>query len=317
MSDTTKVYVYTGSETGYTYGDWYYYDGEDWVSGGEYASTALYTDQTPTQGSTNAVSSGGVYSALERIDILFRKFLQALRYSAYADENINLLYQEIDEIINPPVDVASITAVYDNTQQIVYNTDSIDYLKQALTVTATYSDETTGIITDYTLTGEMSGGLQTFTVTYRGKTTTFNAIIYEFVFTKGLLSGRTDGKASIKQNNTRILANSTVGTVPMNNEDGTPSAVFCIPLRPEYARLYVSDELAEYRKAYIVLEWDDTINDYVQVISTGWVTAQFAYIDPAHRNADHYMVINVSGTTGTEDMTNVDTSDWSAYFGNA
>ena len=38
--------MYTGSETGYTYGDWYYYDGEDWVSGGEYASTALIVDAT-------------------------------------------------------------------------------------------------------------------------------------------------------------------------------------------------------------------------------------------------------------------------------
>lgn len=46
MTDTTKVYVYVGSETGYTSGNWYYYDGTDWVSGGVYNSTALSTDTT-------------------------------------------------------------------------------------------------------------------------------------------------------------------------------------------------------------------------------------------------------------------------------
>lgn len=46
MTDTTKVYVYVGSETGYTNGNWYYYDGSAWVSGGAYNSTAVQTDTT-------------------------------------------------------------------------------------------------------------------------------------------------------------------------------------------------------------------------------------------------------------------------------
>ena len=49
MTDTTKVYVYLGSETGYTSGNWYYYSGSAWVSGGVYQSTALVTDTTLTQ----------------------------------------------------------------------------------------------------------------------------------------------------------------------------------------------------------------------------------------------------------------------------
>lgn len=42
MTDTSKVYVYTGSEAGYVYGDWYYYDStqEAWVDGGPYQSSA-------------------------------------------------------------------------------------------------------------------------------------------------------------------------------------------------------------------------------------------------------------------------------------
>ena len=44
MTDYDKVYVYVGSETGYTFGNWYYYDGSAWTSGGVYNSTAFETD---------------------------------------------------------------------------------------------------------------------------------------------------------------------------------------------------------------------------------------------------------------------------------
>lgn len=46
MTDRTKVYVYVGSETGYTSGNWYYYNGSAWVSGGVYNAMAFETDTT-------------------------------------------------------------------------------------------------------------------------------------------------------------------------------------------------------------------------------------------------------------------------------
>ena len=46
MTDKTKIYVYTGSETGYVNGDWYYWDGTAWADGGTYNSTAFDTDTT-------------------------------------------------------------------------------------------------------------------------------------------------------------------------------------------------------------------------------------------------------------------------------
>lgn len=46
MTDTDKVYVYTGTETGYTAGDWYYHDGSDWTDGGVYNAVAFVTDTT-------------------------------------------------------------------------------------------------------------------------------------------------------------------------------------------------------------------------------------------------------------------------------
>ena len=46
MVDHGKVYVYVGSEAGMTNGNWYYYDGEDWTSGGVYNSEAVQIDDT-------------------------------------------------------------------------------------------------------------------------------------------------------------------------------------------------------------------------------------------------------------------------------
>ena len=49
MTDQDRVYVYTGSETGYTAGHWYYYDGSAWADGGVYNAVAVQTDTTLTQ----------------------------------------------------------------------------------------------------------------------------------------------------------------------------------------------------------------------------------------------------------------------------
>ena len=46
MTDTDKIYVYVGSETGYTSGNWYYNNGTTWVSGGVYNAVAVQTDKT-------------------------------------------------------------------------------------------------------------------------------------------------------------------------------------------------------------------------------------------------------------------------------
>ncbi|MBV4447738.1 SGNH/GDSL hydrolase family protein [Clostridium tyrobutyricum] len=48
MADTTKNYVYIGSESGYTSGNWYYYNGSSWVSGGVYQSTGIADDSINT-----------------------------------------------------------------------------------------------------------------------------------------------------------------------------------------------------------------------------------------------------------------------------
>lgn len=48
MTDHDKIYVYVGSETGYTAGNWYYWNGTAWTSGGVYNSEGFVLDDTLT-----------------------------------------------------------------------------------------------------------------------------------------------------------------------------------------------------------------------------------------------------------------------------
>ena len=46
MENQRSVYVYIGSETGYSYGHWYFYNGSAWTDGGIYQSAGVDTDKT-------------------------------------------------------------------------------------------------------------------------------------------------------------------------------------------------------------------------------------------------------------------------------
>lgn len=68
MTDTSKIYVYVGSEDGYTYGDWYYYDSDNevWTDGGTYNSSAVSTD-TSLSVSGMAADAAAVGEAIDNI----------------------------------------------------------------------------------------------------------------------------------------------------------------------------------------------------------------------------------------------------------
>lgn len=73
MTDTDKIYVYTGSETGYTAGNWYYHNGTAWVSGGVYNAVAVATD-------TELVVSGMAADAKAAGDELKKAVQSSLLY---------------------------------------------------------------------------------------------------------------------------------------------------------------------------------------------------------------------------------------------
>lgn len=66
MTDTTKVYVYTGTEAGYTAGHWYYWNGSAWADGGVYNAVAV--DDELSDSSVNAVQNKVITAALADLE---------------------------------------------------------------------------------------------------------------------------------------------------------------------------------------------------------------------------------------------------------
>ena len=78
MTETDKIYVYVGSETGYTAGNWYYFNGTSWESGGVYGS-----------------SGGGISNNARN---LLKYVLQRVAYTETGMEvYVNALYQALAE----------------------------------------------------------------------------------------------------------------------------------------------------------------------------------------------------------------------------
>ena len=117
--------------------------------------------------------------------------LALLRHVAYVDANGQQYYTALENALIEGATLDSITAVFTQGSAAIYDTDSLDSLRQYLVVTANYSDNTTATVSDYTLTGTLTIGTSTITVSYSDKTTTFDVIVserYEYSFSGGSLT---------------------------------------------------------------------------------------------------------------------------------
>ena len=101
--------------------------------------------------------------------------LQLARKVAYIDDQGQTYYDDLYDALYPPKTVVLITAVFEQGSTVIYDDTALDDLKQYLTVTAKYDDDTTAILADsaYTLSGLLEAGTSTVTVAYNGLTTTF------------------------------------------------------------------------------------------------------------------------------------------------
>lgn len=151
---------------------------------------------------TVARNSGGGLSA----DVK-QALLSLLRKVAYIDANGQTYYNALEDALYPPANLSSISAVYTQSGA-VYETDSLDSLKSNLVVTAHYDDSSTATVTTYTLSGTLTEGTSTITVSYGGKTTTFNVTVSESLTTKfqsGYTRSNVNGK--LEANSSRSTSN--------------------------------------------------------------------------------------------------------------
>ncbi len=76
------------------------------------------------------------------------------------------------------VELKSISAQFEQGENVIYTTDTLDSLKQYLTVKGTNNDGSDyGAITEYSLTGSLNAGSSSIIVSYGGFTTTFTVTV--------------------------------------------------------------------------------------------------------------------------------------------
>lgn len=121
-------------------------------------------EETPQQGLTDAMKQA---------------LLQLAQKVAYIDDKGQTYYDDLYNALYPPKTVVSITAVFEQGSTVIYDDTALNDLKQYLTVTAKYDDNTTAILPDasYTLSGLLEAGTSTVTVTYNSVTTTFTVSV--------------------------------------------------------------------------------------------------------------------------------------------
>lgn len=169
-----------------------------WISLGQLASGpkgdpgAVYTPSVSPEGLLSWTNDGGLPNP-QPVDIKGPKgdpgegdglsndvkqaLLQIAQKVAYIDTHGDEYYQDLYDALYPPAELISISAVFSQGQNVVYDDDSLNSLKQYLTVTGTYDDSSTATILGYTLSGTLTAGTSTITVSYEGLTTTFTVTV--------------------------------------------------------------------------------------------------------------------------------------------
>lgn len=198
MTDSDIIYVYTGSETGYTAGNWYYYDGSGWQSGGVYNAVAVVTDATLSN-SGEAADAKATGDAIDRVfyPSAKNKLLEILRGIPYwSIDGAAEMIDELEAELFPEGDVVAIDAVYTQSGT-VYAGAALDSLRPDLVVTATLSDSSTKVIQDYTITGTLTTGTSTVTVKYRDLTDTVSVSVSAAPTETGITAYYTQGQTVV------------------------------------------------------------------------------------------------------------------------
>lgn len=109
-----------------------------------------------------------------------RALLNCFAHVAWIDDQGQTYYNALESELFPDATLESITAVFTQGSATIYSNDTLDTLRQYLTVTANYSDSTSVTISDYTLSGTLTVGTSSITVNYAEKTTAFNVTVTDY-----------------------------------------------------------------------------------------------------------------------------------------
>lgn len=124
-------------------------------------------------------------SAVERIEpgltnAAKSALLACFQNVAWINDQGRSYYDALEDALRGDVELVSVNAVFNQGDDIIYTDDTLDELRQYLTVTANYDNGTSTVVTSYELRGTLTEGTSIIEVIYYGKTTTFNAIVTNF-----------------------------------------------------------------------------------------------------------------------------------------
>ena len=108
------------------------------------------------------------------------------KFGYYTQSGSEVVESDITKYVELlPLEVESLTAEFTQGKRTIFNEEELDDLRKYLVVTANYIDGTTIVAEDYTLSGELTGGISTVTVSFGGQTTTFDVDVTEVVIPEG------------------------------------------------------------------------------------------------------------------------------------
>ena len=150
--------------------------------------------------------------------------LNCFEHVAWIDEHGQDYYYALEAALLS-IKIVGITAVFTQGSTVIHAGDSLDSLREHLVVTAYYSNYTSAIVSDYTLSGTLAAGTSTITASYGGKTATFTVTVSAPVTLSSITATFTQGSAVIHADDslddlkqylvvTATYSDSTTATVP-------------------------------------------------------------------------------------------------------
>lgn len=237
--------------------------------------------------------------------------LQIASKVAYIDEDGQDYYDALDTALNPPADLVSISAVYTQSGT-VFDTDSLDSLKADLVVTALYSDTTSETVpsASYTLSGTLTEGTSTITVSYGGKTATFTVTVtsVHLVYYSGYTIDTAAGIRIQNNNNTRdrtpIMQDAGEHFVPYVNavSGSTDSGGYPIPITADMESVTVTS-VGNFE--LFVVSWSSAQSRWNRANSTNSNTSGTTVSLSSYAGSSYYLVVLILKSGATSENTTI------------
>lgn len=147
-----------------------------------------------------AAKSGGGGGLTDTQKDLLIRILRAALYSSDQSTNIDALEEAFNKT------VVYLSATLNLGTNVIYSDDTLDSLRKYLVVAATYDDQTKQVVTGYVLSGTLTVGTSTITISYKNVLTTVDVPVSQAVT-----------RYSITNNLTGVTNSNTDTTIPEGN----------------------------------------------------------------------------------------------------